>query len=762
MRSDTRRPAAVLLPIGLALLTSACGGDGGSVASPGTVAAPVPVTPTPAPTPVAVTKPSDLAVTPRPATRSANDSAEFRINYNSNEEIRLLYAFDNGYTGRGVTIGVLDGGFYTGTSELAGRTSTLSRDFGSIKTPVGNSTTSYTLTARNDVAAVPSDDHGTLVAELLAGNRNGTGSVGVAPDASLAYLRVDDAIPSQPNSDGTVNYAITGTNIAAALNYATAQRIPILNLSLGISGGSNTGTLAGAIDNYARSKGLFVIAAGNSAGADPESIQLLTTTNRASWLAVGGLSADLTAFALDVDSNRAGSLADRYIVAPFVNIVSNINGQSGYLKFSGTSGAVPLVAAAAALVMQKWPQLTGQDAGNVLLATARDLGDPGVDPVFGHGLLDIQAALSPVNPVLAAATGTAVPLGQAVFAPPAGVGTGAVTAHLARLTVLDRFGRDFTIDARTLVRSAASVGTVRGLVVAYQGLRSNVAHAGNLVAVSDVQFADGPVRDGDPVARLAGGAVAVTVGRAQFELTQGRTPWSGTSAAGLGPQAAALTAYAPATQTGLRTALALGAATLTFDAGTGGAAAYRGYAGMRTQAAALHWAHGPWTLGGGVVAEDGSLFGSRSAGTLRLGSGADTVFGDARFDRAVGGWRLSGYGSVGVTHVRALDASLLTAPSALTTTRFGVEAEHGLAGLLLTMGLAQPLNVEHGSATLRWSNGYDLASRSLTYASDRVSLNGDRQLLGSLGVTRGAFRLGLVEGVLRRETGAVASWGTQF
>ena len=66
------------------------------------------------------------------------------------------------------------------------------------------------------------------------------------------------------------------------------------------------------------------------------------------------------------------------------------------------------------------------------------------------------------------------------------------------------------------------------------------------------------------------------------------------------------------------------------------------------------------------------------------------------------------------------------------------------------MGLAQPLNVEHGSATLRWSNGYDLASRSLTYASDRVSLNGDRQLLGSVGVSRGAFRLGLVEGVLLR------------
>ena len=63
-----------------------------------------------------------------------------------------------------------------------------------------------------------------------------------------------------------------------------------------------------------------------------------------------------------------------------------------------TSAATPQVTSLAALILHKWPQLTGVDAGNIILATARDIGEPGVDPVFGHGLIDMRGALSPVNP----------------------------------------------------------------------------------------------------------------------------------------------------------------------------------------------------------------------------------------------------------------------------------------------------------------------------------------------------------------------------
>ena len=758
-----------LLALGLLAGTAACGGGGG-VSSPGTVAVPVPTAPAPTPVPTppptpTVATPADLVANPRPASRSASDTAEFRVNYTSNELIRALYAANAGLTGRGVTVGVIDGGFYVDAAELAGHRSSLSRDFGNIKTPINGSTTSFTSTPRNDVGLNPSDTHGSLVASLIAASRDGRGSVGIAPDASLAYLRADDAIPSQPNADGTVNFTLTGANIAAAINYAASNRIPILNLSLGITGGSSTGALAQSIDAYARSGGLFVIAAGNEGGANPESIQLLTPTSRPNWLAVGGLSNTLTSFQLDSSSNRAGTLSDRYIVAPYNNVVADVQG-SGLLAFGGTSGAVPLVAGAAALVLQKWPQLTGREAGNVLLATARDIGDPGVDPVFGHGLLDIQAALSPVDPVLVVPTGSAVPVANSTLALPAGVGTGQITRLLSSAVVLDAFGRDFHVDAGRLVQARSDIGAVGGLVASYAGRRSNVAATGTMVVVTDIEFASGPVRDGEPRARLAGGTLAVGIGGAQFAFSQGRAPWSGASAAGLGPQVSALTAYAPGAVTTLRAVLPAGGGALTFDAGSGADAGMRGrgvtLGPAAVQAAAVGWAHGGLSLGGGIVSETGSLFGSRSAGALQLGAGADTVFGEARFARAVGGWQVSAYGSVGVTAVRQASASLLTAPSRLTTTRFGIDATRAFGASVLSLGLAQPLNVEQGSATLNWSDGYDLGARALTFRSERVSLAGDRQLLATLGVSRGTFRFGLVEGLARAETGVVASYGMRF
>lgn len=67
--------------------------------------------------------------------------------------------------------------------------------------------------------------------------------------------------------------------------------------------------------------------------------------------------------------------------------------------YSGTSFAAPRVAGAAALVRHKFPNLNGAALKQVLLQTADDLGQSGVDIVFGHGKLNILNALSPVGRV---------------------------------------------------------------------------------------------------------------------------------------------------------------------------------------------------------------------------------------------------------------------------------------------------------------------------------------------------------------------------
>ncbi|MEM7740357.1 MAG: hypothetical protein AAF225_06110, partial [Pseudomonadota bacterium] len=59
----------------------------------------------------------------------------------------------------------------------------------------------------------------------------------------------------------------------------------------------------------------------------------------------------------------------------------------------------PLVTGAISLLHDRWPWL--QDHADVttqiILETAQELGDPGVDEVYGHGLLDVQASQSPLD-----------------------------------------------------------------------------------------------------------------------------------------------------------------------------------------------------------------------------------------------------------------------------------------------------------------------------------------------------------------------------
>ena len=89
-------------------------------------------------------------------------------------------------------------------------------------------------------------------------------------------------------------------------------------------------------------------------------------------------------------SNSAGTRAmNDFIVANGENSAQHANG-------TGTSYAAPRVSGAAALVIHKF-DTNAVNTKQILLQTADDLGAPGVDPVFGHGRLNVGSALSPVG-----------------------------------------------------------------------------------------------------------------------------------------------------------------------------------------------------------------------------------------------------------------------------------------------------------------------------------------------------------------------------
>ena len=68
------------------------------------------------------------------------------------------------------------------------------------------------------------------------------------------------------------------------------------------------------------------------------------------------------------------------------------DGQGGVTRQIGTSFAAPLVSGAIALLHDRWPWLSNfpVETANIILNSAKDLGAPGVDAVYGHGLLDVD------------------------------------------------------------------------------------------------------------------------------------------------------------------------------------------------------------------------------------------------------------------------------------------------------------------------------------------------------------------------------------
>jgi subtilisin family serine protease len=225
--------------------------------------------------------------------------------------------------------------------------------------------------------------HGTNVAGIIAARAgNGIGIAGAAAGVRILSLRVLDA---QASGDTR--------QVAAAIDAAVAAGAQVINLSL--SPGTalartldTTDPIVPAMQRAVAAGVVLVAAAGNF--ALPLCAQPLAVTG---ILCVGAVNrslglTDYTDFGVRVD-----------VVAPGGDdrdpILSTAPG-GGYAAMAGTSQAAPQVAALAALLVAR-----GLDSRTVIARieqTTRDLGVPGEDPQFGHGLIDMSAALGTLPP----------------------------------------------------------------------------------------------------------------------------------------------------------------------------------------------------------------------------------------------------------------------------------------------------------------------------------------------------------------------------
>ncbi len=239
----------------------------------------------------------------------------------------------------------------------------------------------------------PNDDesHGTHVTGTIAqSTNNASGVAGLAFGACIMPVKVLDR-----NGSGT--YA----NVAAGIRYAADNGAKVINLSLG---GPADGQVIKDAVAYAYGKGVTVVAAsgnentsvGYPAAYDQYVIAVGATRydeTRAPYSNFG-TSLDIVAPGGDttVDQNGDGYV-DGILQQTFNPSTKQLNA-FGYYFFSGTSMATPHVAAAAAMVIGHGNATTPTDVRAALETTADDLGTAGIDMIYGHGLLNIPAALA--------------------------------------------------------------------------------------------------------------------------------------------------------------------------------------------------------------------------------------------------------------------------------------------------------------------------------------------------------------------------------
>ena len=372
------------------------------------------------------------------------NTPEYRRNYGL-AAVNSITAYEAGLSGQGVTVAVVDTGIDLKQEDLDANLSPLSIDI-----------TSNTFEGVQDPYG-----HGTWVAGIVAAEKNDSGMHGVAFNATLMAVRADN------HSDCTDGCTFADNDVARGINYAVNKGARVINLSLGSDQQIIPGSLlADALTNAVDAGVVVVVAAGNGDDAMVGQSRPDGFARFAADAAVkGGI---IIAGAVDSSntittfSNKAGSgeEQDVYMVAPGQSITttdlteSDINRGKTTVIY-GTSAATPYIAAAAAILLEKFPNLTGREAVEILLNSAKDLGAAGADAVYGQGLLDIAAAIQPSGTLeMTSAGGKSLALEGALLASPA---MGGGLAHtMGRALAFDAYERAYNADLSSRIEEPAS------------------------------------------------------------------------------------------------------------------------------------------------------------------------------------------------------------------------------------------------------------------------------------------------------------------
>jgi len=342
-------------------------------------------------------------------------------------------------------------------------------------------------------------EHGTHVAGIIAASKNDSGMHGVAYNAEIVavnlingWINLDDdtynafkfvvdngakvinnswGIPevylTDTLSENLTNWDNYQSTLTPAIRYASIDNDAITLFAAGNDGDYETGEhpqagIEAAAPMVMPSLLYYKDADGSlkqftSYPADPSQIAA------SRFVAVVSLNNDLNDLAYY--SQRCGAAANWCIATPggevveFDNqggIVSTVLGDS-YEMLQGTSMATPVVSGALATILGAAPSLKTEEAVAIMFETATDLGQTGVDEVFGHGLLNLERALQPVGTTTLAldntTTGQQISFAGTRLTLPRTFSASLLKQLPEHMVVLDKYKRGFDISTKNIVRS---------------------------------------------------------------------------------------------------------------------------------------------------------------------------------------------------------------------------------------------------------------------------------------------------------------------
>src|SRR6266849_2824029 len=213
------------------------------------------------------------------------------------------------------------------------------------------------------------DEHGTGMTGAIAAHRR---LLGVAPHARILAIHAFSPDAQHPQQ-------ATTQNIVAGIDWAIAKGARIINMSFA---GPYDPMLQLALKK-ARDKGVVLIAAAGNLG--PQSPPLYPAADE-NVIAVTAVD---ESDKLMPQANQGPHVA---LAAPGVNVLEAAP-RASYNFTTGTSVAAAHVSGVAALILERNPSIDPATLEEVLFSTARDLGAPGRDAMFGYGLVDPYRAL---------------------------------------------------------------------------------------------------------------------------------------------------------------------------------------------------------------------------------------------------------------------------------------------------------------------------------------------------------------------------------